>query len=39
MSYYDFYDQEKIKKIILKKPASISLCGQDLINYSPGQSE
>ena len=39
MSYYDIYDQEKIKKIILKKPVSIAICGKDLLRYEPGQSE
>ena len=33
------YDQEKIKKIILKKPVSIAICGQDLLRYQPGQTE
>lgn len=39
MSYYDLYDQEKIKKIVLKKPVAIGICGQDLVTYAPGQTE
>ena len=39
MSYYDMYDQEKIKRIIIKKPVSIALCGQDLVNYKPGETD
>jgi hypothetical protein len=39
MSYYNMYNQEKIKKIILKKPVSIAVCGQDLLRYAPGQTE
>ena len=33
MSYYDMYDQEKIKKVVLKKPVSIAICGKDLLRY------
>jgi hypothetical protein len=39
MSYYSVYNQETIKKIILKKPAVINVCGVDFLDYAPGETE
>jgi len=34
-SYYDITNSETIKKLILKKPVNIGICGLDLMNYAP----
>jgi hypothetical protein len=39
ISHFDIVDPETIKKIILKKPVNIGICGSDLIHYYPSSNK